>query len=201
LATAAQVQLVDSAQRILDMYAGDGRVGGLEAVVRFLEKAVPAGEREKASGVYLKILQGALWSLWNEARVAERLPRMAATPENLRYLQDAQLALSDIGLYGAPFLLQLTGFNEVKASVFQLARAPGQWVVYLGCLLLVVGVFTMFYIRERRVWFWLTPADDSGSARLLMGMSSNRATLDFENEYAALCAMLRANAVLPEEMP
>jgi cytochrome c biogenesis protein len=201
LAATAQAQLVDSAQRILTMYAGDGRVGGLEAVVRFLEKTVPTGEREKASGVYLKILQGALWSLWNEARVAERLPQMAATPENVRYLQDAQLALSDIHLYGAPFLLQLTGFDEVKASVFQLARAPGQWIVYLGCLLLVAGVFAMFYIRERRVWFWLTPGAKGGPVRLLMGMSSNRATLDFENDYAALCATLRANAVPDEEIP
>jgi cytochrome c biogenesis protein len=43
----------------------------------------------------------------------------------------------------------------VQASVFQVARAPGKTLVYLGAVLLIVGVFTMLYIRERRLWIWL----------------------------------------------
>jgi cytochrome c biogenesis protein len=43
----------------------------------------------------------------------------------------------------------------VKASVLQVTRSPGKKVVYLGCLLLVLGIFSMFYIRERRIWVWV----------------------------------------------
>ena len=63
-----------------------------------------------------------------------------------------------------------------------MTRAPGKKVVYLGSLLLVLGIFSMFYVRERRLWFWLkdTPAGTS----VVMAMSSARKTLDFEKEFA-----------------
>jgi cytochrome c biogenesis protein len=54
-------------------------------------------------------------------------------------------------------------------------------VVYFGCLLLVAGVFAMFYIRERRVWIWVK--DGAAGADALMAMSTQRKTLDFEREY------------------
>ena len=42
-------------------------------------------------------------------------------------------SLSDAAFYGAPVYLELSGFEEVKASVFQVTR-PRQNIVYLGCL-------------------------------------------------------------------
>ena len=83
--------------------------------------------------------------------------------------------------YGAPVYLQLDEFTEVKASVLQLTRSPGKNIVYLGCLLLVAGVFAMFYIRERRMWVWVRDTDDGAHA--LMAMSTQRKTLDFEREF------------------
>jgi cytochrome c biogenesis protein len=65
--------------------------------------------------------------------------------------------------------------------VLQLTRSPGKNVVYFGCLLLVAGVFAMFYIRERRVWIWVK--DGAAGADALMAMSTQRKTLDFEREY------------------
>jgi cytochrome c biogenesis protein len=67
--------------------------------------------------------------------------------------------------------------------VFQLTRAPGKKLVYLGSLLLVLGIFAMFYVRERRLWFWLKDKDEGG-ATVLMAMSTARRTLDFEKEFA-----------------
>ena len=93
-------------------------------------------------------------------------------------------ALSDAFFYGAPVYLQLQGFEEIKASVFQVTRSPGKKVVYFGCLLLTLGVFSMFYIRERRLWVWLKDRDAGSVA--LMAMSSQRKTLDFENDYRTL---------------
>jgi cytochrome c biogenesis protein len=52
----------------------------------------------------------------------------------------------------------------------------------------VLGVFSMFYVRERRLWVWLT--DDSAGAHALMAMSTQRKTLDFENEYQDLARKL-----------
>ena len=89
-------------------------------------------------------------------------------------------------------MLQLRSFDEVKASVFQVSRAPGKNVVYLGCLLLVLGVFAMIYIRERRLWIWIRPGEQGGS-HALMAMSTQRRSLDFDKEFERLKARLAAN--------
>ena len=60
-------------------------------------------------------------------------------------------------------VFELNDFKQVQASVFQVTRAPGKTLVYLGCALLIVGVFAMLYIRERRLWIWLAPAAGDGT--------------------------------------
>ena len=99
-------------------------------------------------------------------------------------MTQAVIALSDSFFYPAPFTLQLTDFKQVQASVFQVARAPGKTIVYLGCALLILGVFAMLYVRERRLWVWLTPAQ--GGAQATMALSTNRRTLDADREFEEL---------------
>ena len=103
-------------------------------------------------------------------------------------MQDALNALSDSFFYGVPVYLQLKDFDEVKASVFQMTRSPGRNLVYIGCALLILGVFTMLFIRERRAW--LVVKDDEG----VFAMQCNRSTLDFDHEFErhrdALAALL-----------
>ena len=105
-------------------------------------------------------------------------------------MRQAVLALASLPDYPATVALQLTGFDQVQASVFQVARSPGKTIVYLGCLLLVIGVFSMFYIRERRVWVWIRPQDGGGST-WLAAMTTQRRTLDFNHEFERLRDALR----------
>jgi cytochrome c biogenesis protein len=81
-------------------------------------------------------------------------------------------------------LFQLTDFTQVQASVFQVARAPGKKLVYLGAILLIVGVFAMLYIRERRLWVWLTPA--ANGTKITTALSTTRRTLDADAEFEQL---------------
>ena len=94
------------------------------------------------------------------------------------------LSLSDAQLYPAPMAFQLKDFTQVQASVFQLTRAPGKNVVYLGCALLILGVFAMLYVRERRVWVWLAP--NNGKTQATMALSTNRRTMDGDREFLRL---------------
>ena len=64
-------------------------------------------------------------------------------------------------------------------------RTPGRNVVYLGCVLLIIGVFAMLYIRERRLWVWLQD-DGAGGTRVKMALSSTRQTLDTDREFERL---------------
>lgn len=194
---ALRKQLAESALRAMDLFAGatrsspDAPPGGFTAIAAFLEKSVPQAEQQKAADVLLKILNGSMWELWQLAREEDKLPAIANDARSGVFLQQAINALSDSFFYAAPVFLQLDDFQEVKASVFQMTRAPGKNIVYLGCLLLVLGVFAMFYIRERRVWIWVRDnrSNDDGSpagSHLLMAMSTQRRTMDFEQEFDAL---------------
>ena len=193
-ALALATQLQESAAKSLAIFAGEGTPGGYAGVARFLEK-IPAAEQQKAADIFMKILNGSLWELWQAAREQDGLAPVAADEAHGRFLQLASNALSDSFFYGAPVYLQLDDFVHIKASVLQVTRSPGKFVVYLGSLLLVLGVFAMFYIRERRVWVWLRDDDaDAGSAHALMAMSTQRKTLDFENEFNDLKAKLPQSA-------
>ena len=182
--SALQQQLEQSANRGLDIFAGDGKQSGYVAISKFLER-IPKAEQEKAADIFMKILNGSLWELWQVARVEAKLPIATADEKHARFLQLATNAYADSAFYGAPVYLQLKGFEEVKASVLQVARAPGKNVVYLGCVLLVLGIFCMLYVRERRLWVWIRP-NDAGSTHALMALSSQRATLDLDIEFDLL---------------
>jgi cytochrome c biogenesis protein len=128
------------------------------------------------------MLEGATWDLWQLAREQAGEPDMKPDAAASRFVQSSINALSDSFLYGSPVYLQLDSFKQVQASVFQLTRAPGKKVVYLGSLFLVLGIFSMFYVRERRLWFWIK--DTAAGASVVMAMSTARKTLDFESEFA-----------------
>ena len=152
--SALRAQLQASALKGLTIFAGDGQEAGYIAVSKFLER-IPAQDQEKAADIFMKIMNGSMWDLWQIAREKEGLKPVELDEKHGRFLQLATNAISDSFFYGAPVYLQLQGFDEVKASVLQVTRSPGKNIVYFGCLLLVLGVFSMFYIRERRVWVWI----------------------------------------------
>lgn len=181
-------QFQQSALRGLEIFAGDGSGAGYLAVSKFLEQ-IPPAEQEKAAEIFMRILNGSLWELWQVAREKEGLKPVDADAKHERFLQIATNALSDSTFYSAPVYLQLREFEEVKASVLQVTRSPGKNVVYLGCLLLTLGVFAMFYIRERRMWVWLRQEAD-GSTHALMALSTQRRTMDFEKEFEVLKTQL-----------
>ncbi|RJF99713.1 cytochrome c biogenesis protein ResB [Noviherbaspirillum saxi] len=197
-AAALRDQLQRSALRGLEIFAGEGKESGFVAVSKFLER-VPEADQEKAAEIFMKILNGSMWELWQAARAKEGLKDATADDKHARFLQLATNAISDASFYGAPMYLQLREFEEIKASVLQVTRSPGKNVVYLGCLLLTIGVFSMFYIRERRLWVWLKP-EGQGGTHALMALSSQRKTLDFEKEFEILKAQLTQASPQPPKV-
>jgi len=188
-------QLADSARRALGLFAGqeeiNGKpVAGLQALADFMEVNVPEGERQRAGEMFVRILNGVLFELDAVAREQARVPAMPADKVP-PFMTQVVLALSDAPLYVAPMAFLLTDFTQVQASVFQVARAPGQTVVYLGCALLILGVFAMLYVRERRLWVWLAPA--AAGSQAIMALSSNRKTLDTDREFEQLKTRLLAS--------
>lgn len=192
--------LHQSALQVLTLFAGTapqaGRAagelpdGGLQAISRFLETSVPQAEQAAIGDVLLGILTGVLYELARIAQAQAGLPPLPMNEATTTFMTQAVFALSDVQFYPAPFVFMLDDFTKVDASVFQVARAPGKNVVYLGCLLLVVGVFAMLYVRDRRLWIWLAPGADGASTQAQMALSCNRRLMDVDREFAQLCRAL-----------
>lgn len=170
-------------------------VGGLQALANFMETAVPEAERARVSDVLIRILNGALFELLNLSREQAGLAPLPPTPDSERFLTLAITSLSDSFFYPAPMMFQLSDFTQVQASVFQVARAPGKTLVYLGAVSLIVGVFMMLYVRDRRLWVWLQDVpEDAGRTRVSTALSSTRRTLDGDAEFDRLrAALLKEN--------
>lgn len=212
-------QLRVTSLRLLSLFAGDepgdlaapnGAVsgippvkGGLTSVARFLETTVPEAERERVSEVLLRILDGSLFELLNAARAATGQPPLPPDETTRRFMTQTLTSLSDSYFYPAPLLLRLDDFTQVQASVFQVARAPGQNLVYLGAVLLIVGVFAMLYVRERRLWIWLEDDVDAPGActRIVTALSTTRRTLEADAEFERLKAAILPNAATAARDP
>ncbi len=49
-------------------------------------------------------------------------------------------------------LLQYRGGEEFMYTGLQVAKDPGVWVVWVGCILMVVGIYVAFFMTHRRIW-------------------------------------------------
>jgi cytochrome c biogenesis protein len=186
-------QLRISAGRALALFAGTERAkadavsaGGWQAIAEFMEANVPEGDRERAGAVLVRILNDVLFEVLNLSREKAGLAALPADERSQAFLTQAVLAISDAYFYPAPVAMLMTDFKQVQASVFQVARAPGKNVVYLGCLLLIVGIFAMLYVRERRLWVWLAKDASANGTSATMAFSVNRKTIDSDREFERL---------------
>ncbi|GAB2892652.1 cytochrome c biogenesis protein ResB [Paralcaligenes sp. KSB-10] len=155
--------------------------GGFNAIV----EKVPEPEREKILGFAVPMVQLCLVELRDlerEKTGAKPIDHEGPAGEKAsKWIQLSLLALANLPDYPAPVFMSLKSFDHVQASVFQVARSPGKNAVYLGCLFLILGVFSMFYIRDRRIWVWVKPHGQG--SELLAAMTSQRRTLDFQHEF------------------
>lgn len=155
--------------------------GGFNGII----SNVPDADREKVLEFAVPMIQVTLGELRNVMREQTGRPVLASSgPEAAAaesWLQMALLAFANLPDYPAPVFLSLKSFDHIQASVFQVTRSPGKNTVYIGSLFLVIGVFSMFYIRDRRVWVWIRPHEQGST--ILAAMTSQRRTLDFNHEF------------------
>ncbi len=171
-----------AAQHALDTFAG----GGLQGVADVLQANTPSGQLKHAADMVVRLIGASMAELNDLARQRDGLPAAPRTQAQARWTRLAVAALSDLARYPAPVIYELDDFKQVQASVFQITRNPGEYGVVLGALLLITGIFTMFYLRDRRIWAWVQPAE--GGSTVLAAMTTQRRTLDFDQEFERLRA-------------
>jgi len=159
--------------------------GGFVAVTERAKAVVPAERLQNATTLYLSILRDTLAEVFIEVLREEGMDvEQGISEREEAFFNDAVSALAALPNYGAPFYLQLTGFQQVEASGLQVTRSGGIAIVYTGFALLVIGVFVMFYTSHRRLWIWL--ADDEGVTHMVLSGVSSRRPTEFADEFSAL---------------
>lgn len=165
-----------SVEKLLKAFAK----GGYSEIAGVIDASVPEAEREKAAQTYIRIVGNAAFEGLVLSR--ERAGQPAPKPDEatLSFLHESLNSMSDLFFYGTPFYLQLTSFEHRQASGFQLTRSPGKNVVYGGSVLLVLGIFAMIYLHERRIWLLVKPS----AGQVLFAMSANRKNRDLDLVFA-----------------
>ncbi len=202
--SASYHNLLQSTVRALELFAGSGQApdGGLQGVGQFIEANVPPEAREQIGETLLRLISGSLLELAQISRQSNGLPLLDTEDDTTQaFMTKAVLALSDAQFYPAPMVFMLQDFEQVQASVFQVARAPGKNVVYLGCVFLIIGVFGMLYVRDRRLWVWLAPTAGADHSQAQMAMSCNRKLLDVDREFEQLAQQLLSVSPAPTIAP
>ncbi len=168
--------LAKAAQGALESFAA----GGFDGIIQNASQQ----DRERILNFAVPMVQVSLAELRNLMRAKtgrDTLDNNGTGDEDTRWTQMALLAFANLPDYPAPVFLTLDNFEHVQASVFQATRSPGKLTVYLGSLFLVIGVFSMFYIRDRRVWVWIRPGEQGTD--ITAAMTSLRRNLDFTQEF------------------
>lgn len=156
--------------------------GGYEKISVGIEQAVEEGRRQEVSRLYAAALQQLLKTVYLDVlrqegvKIGEELSDFDA-----QFFSDAVEAVSLAHYYDSPVFLALESFKHIEATGLQITRSPGSWLVFPGCLLLVLGVFCMFYLPQRRLWLLVEPKDDGFA--VLLGGSALRNRYDFDKEF------------------
>ncbi|ABA89468.1 ResB-like family cytochrome c biogenesis protein [Syntrophotalea carbinolica DSM 2380] len=89
----------------------------------------------------------------------------------------------------APYVFRLLSIEPCRYTGLQVSRDPGVPLVWLGCLLLVVGTLAAFYFSHQRLWLRLQ--GDAGGTRVLMAGHAHRQQGAFSGRFEVLCQEFR----------
>jgi cytochrome c biogenesis protein len=84
-------------------------------------------------------------------------------------------------------VLQYKGVEKKMFTGLQIAKDPGVWVVWLGCALMVVGIYGAFLMSHRRIWIRLQ------NGHVTIGGNASKNQGSFEHYFKELETKLRNN--------
>ena len=82
--------------------------------------------------------------------------------------------------------------KQMYATGLQVAKDPGVWWVYVGCGLMLFGLYVAFFMSHRRIWLLLTE-EKNGTSIILTG-SANKNRAGFEKAFEELAELLQKDA-------
>ena len=185
-----QADIVISMMKLIALFNQNGYV----AVDQYVKDNIPKDRQVNVAKAYVKILQNILQNTFLDVLKQEGVtPKDGISKEDNLFYDDAVSALAGIGAYGSPVYFELADFKQRESSGIQVTRHPGQNIFYLGCLMLIVGIFMMFYISYQRLWILLKP--ENGQLKIIFAGSGNRNERDFVVVFDKLASKVKTFTV------
>lgn len=85
----------------------------------------------------------------------------------------------------------LVSAKQMYATGLQVAKDPGVWWVYIGCGMMLFGLYVAFFMSHRRIWLLLTP--DKKHTSILLNGSANKNRAGFERTFEDLGELLQGD--------
>lgn len=126
------------------------------------------------------------------AQVEMHTPR-GTTEKIIVYANHPELNINYALEHKLGVLLQYKGSQKRMFTGLQVAKDPGVWVVWLGCTLMVVGIYGAFLLSHRRIWIRLQ------DGHVVMGGNTNKNQASFEMYFKELETKL-GNKLSREEL-
>lgn len=79
--------------------------------------------------------------------------------------------------------------KQMYATGLQVARDPGVYVVYLGCFMMILGLFVAFFMSHKRIWILL--GTENGKRTVLLSGSANKNKFGFEKDFGIITDKLK----------
>jgi len=90
-------------------------------------------------------------------------------------------------------VIHFIGSKDRMFTGLQVAKDPGVWVVWLGCLLMIAGIYAAFFMSHRRIWVRIQ--DNS----VTIGGNASKNQGSFQQFFDGLAEKLKAHLATEEQ--
>ncbi|MDR9498222.1 MAG: cytochrome c biogenesis protein ResB [Hydrogenovibrio sp.] len=162
---------------------------GFNGITSFVEENVPPEEQKRVRDYYINQTSLALQTLYLSVLEKEATQDLETISEfNKQWFEDAMVVLNSLSNYGPPLFFELENFTHIQSTGLQITKSPGKDVVYFGSTLLIIGVFFLFYLRQKRIWL----AFDNHHQTLTIAGKDTKPLPETEKEFNRLVDAIQA---------
>jgi cytochrome c biogenesis protein len=103
------------------------------------------------------------------------------------YADHPELNIQHAEEHGAGPVIHYKGAEERMYTGLQVAKDPGVEVVWLGCILMIIGIYAAFFMSHRRIWVRI----QNGAVTIGGNASKNQA--DFQQAFEGIVDRLKTD--------
>lgn len=162
---------------------------GTDTILEYINTIKDPAQRTQMNqllinSLYLILSEVYVALISTEKKHQDTIIPQSITDKQAKFYEEAINTLSILNHYQPLVFFQLTSFQHIQASGLQMTKSPGQFWVYLGCLLLVIGVFCMFYLPIAKLWVSIK------EGKILIALDSVKNDSEHQKEMQRLIKLL-----------